>query len=69
VSTGQPTAATATVNLVDADGGERTTALHRTGPVDAVCQALNAFRRGYPIELVNSAVKSVTEENRCQWAK
>ncbi|NQV11194.1 MAG: 2-isopropylmalate synthase [Cyanobacteria bacterium] len=60
VSTGSQLQPTATVTLVDADGGERTTAAIGTGPVDAVCQALNALA-GVPNELVEFSVKSVTE--------
>jgi len=60
VSTGSQLQPTATVTLVDADGGERTTASIGTGPVDAVCQALNALA-GVPNELVEFSVKSVTE--------
>jgi 2-isopropylmalate synthase len=60
VSTGTNLQPTATVTLVTADGAERTEAAIGTGPVDAVCQALNSLAR-VPNELVEFSVKSVTE--------
>ncbi|MCP9884416.1 2-isopropylmalate synthase [Synechococcus sp. ATX 2A4] len=60
VSTGTHLQPTATVTLVTADGAELTGAAIGTGPVDAVCQALNALAR-VPNELVEFSVKSVTE--------
>ncbi len=60
VSTGTNLQPTATVTLVTADGAELTGAAIGTGPVDAVCQALNALAR-VPNELVEFSVKSVTE--------
>jgi 2-isopropylmalate synthase len=46
---------------VEAAGGEeRSAACIGTGPVDAVCQALNQLA-GVPNELVEFSVKSVTE--------
>jgi len=51
---------TATVTLVNGDGAELTEAAIGTGPVDAVCQALNHLAR-VPNELVEFSVKSVTE--------
>ncbi len=60
VSTGTHLQPTATVTLMTADGAELTGAAIGTGPVDAVCQALNALAR-VPNELVEFSVKSVTE--------
>jgi len=60
VSTGTNLQPTATVTLLTADGAERTEAAIGTGPVDAVCQALNSLAR-VPNELVEFSVKSVTE--------
>jgi len=60
VSTGTNLQPTATVTLLTADGAERTQAAIGTGPVDAVCQALNSLAR-VPNELVEFSVKSVTE--------
>ena len=60
VSCGSSLSPTATVTLADEDGREQTTASIGTGPVDAVCQALNALA-GEPNELVEFSVKSVTE--------
>ncbi|MEN9542324.1 MAG: hypothetical protein RLZZ459_2415 [Cyanobacteriota bacterium] len=60
VSTGTSLQPTATVTLVNSDGAELTEAAIGTGPVDAVCQALNRLAC-VPNELVEFAVKSVTE--------
>ena len=60
VSTGTNLQPTATVTLVNSDGAELTEAAIGTGPVDAVCQALNHLAR-VPNELVEFSVKSVTE--------
>ncbi|CAI8415607.1 MAG: 2-isopropylmalate synthase [Cyanobium sp. ARS6] len=60
VSCGSSLSPTATVTLADEDGKEQTMASIGTGPVDAVCQALNALA-GEPNELVEFSVKSVTE--------
>ncbi len=60
VSTGTSLRPTATVTLVTSDGAELTGAAIGTGPVDAVCQALNDLAR-VPNELVEFSVKSVTE--------
>lgn len=60
VSTGTNLQPTATVTLITSDGAELTEASIGTGPVDAVCQALNSLAR-VPNELVEFSVKSVTE--------
>ena len=60
VSTGTNLQPTATVTLVNSDGAELTEVAIGTGPVDAVCQALNQLAR-VPNELVEFSVKSVTE--------
>ena len=60
VSTGTNLQPTATVTLVDSEGGERSVASIGTGPVDAVCQALNQLAQ-VPNDLVEFSVKSVTE--------
>ena len=60
VSCGSSLSPTATVTLADEDGKEQTMASIGTGPVDAVCQALNSLA-GVPNELVEFSVKSVTE--------
>ncbi|MGB7564502.1 MAG: 2-isopropylmalate synthase [Prochlorococcaceae cyanobacterium] len=60
VSTGTNLQPTATVTLITSDGAELTEASIGTGPVDAVCQALNNLAR-VPNELVEFSVKSVTE--------
>ena len=60
VSCGTGLQPTATVTLTDADGAELTEAAIGTGPVDAVCQALNRLAQ-VPNELVEFSVKSVTE--------
>ncbi|MBM5815591.1 MAG: 2-isopropylmalate synthase [Cyanobacteria bacterium K_Offshore_surface_m2_239] len=59
VSCGTGLLPTATVTVETADG-EASTASIGTGPVDAVCQALNALM-DVPNELVEFSVKSVTE--------
>jgi 2-isopropylmalate synthase len=60
VSCGTGLQPTATVSLITADGAELTEAAIGTGPVDAVCQALNRLAR-VPNELVEFSIKSVTE--------
>ena len=60
VSTGTNLQPTATVTLLNSDGAELTQAAIGTGPVDAVCQALNRLAQ-VPNELVEFSVKSVTE--------
>jgi 2-isopropylmalate synthase len=60
VSCGTNLRPTATVTLRTADGAELTQAAIGTGPVDAVCQALNQLV-DVPNELVEFSVKSVTE--------
>ena len=60
VSCGTGLQPTATVSLETQDGVELTEAAIGTGPVDAVCQALNRLAR-VPNELVEFSVKSVTE--------
>jgi 2-isopropylmalate synthase len=60
VSCGTGLLPTATVSLTTSDGAELTDAAIGTGPVDAVCQALNRLAR-VPNELVEFSVKSVTE--------
>jgi 2-isopropylmalate synthase len=60
VSCGTGLQPTATVTLINADGAELTEAAIGTGPVDAVCQALNRLAN-VPNELVEFSVKSVTE--------
>ena len=60
VSTGTNLQPTATVTLGTSDGAELTEAAIGTGPVDAVCRALNQLAR-VPNELVEFSVKSVTE--------
>ena len=60
VSCGKGLHPTATVSLIDRDGAELIEAAIGTGPVDAVCQALNRLAR-VPNELVEFSVKSVTE--------
>jgi 2-isopropylmalate synthase len=60
VSCGTGLLPTATVTLEVAGGEERSAACIGTGPVDAVCQALNQLA-GVPNELVEFSVKSVTE--------
>jgi 2-isopropylmalate synthase len=60
VSCGTGLLPTATVTLETLEGGERSQAAIGTGPVDAVCQALNQLAQ-VPNELVEFSVKSVTE--------
>ena len=60
VSCGTGLQPTATVTLVTGDGAELSEAAIGTGPVDAVCQALNRLAQ-VPNELVEFSVKSVTE--------
>jgi 2-isopropylmalate synthase len=60
VSCGTGLQPTATVTLATADGTELTEAAIGTGPVDAVCRALNRLAQ-VPNELVEFSVKSVTE--------
>jgi 2-isopropylmalate synthase len=60
VSCGTGMRPTATVTLETAEGEERSEAAIGTGPVDAVCQALNRLA-AVPNELVEFSVKSVTE--------
>ena len=60
VSCGSSLRPTATVTLGDDDAGERTVSAVGTGPVDAVCRALNTLA-GIPNELIEFSVKSVTE--------
>ncbi len=60
VSCGSNLQPTATVTLTTSDGAEITEASIGTGPVDAVCQALNRLAQ-VPNELVEFSVKSVTE--------
>ena len=60
VSCGSSLKPTATVTLSDDDGAERTVSAVGTGPVDAVCRALNDLA-GVPNELMEFSVKSVTE--------
>ena len=60
VSCGNSLCPTATVTLADEDGQEKTTSAVGTGPVDAVCRALNALA-DEPNELMEFSVKSVTE--------
>ncbi|MFO7629543.1 MAG: alpha-isopropylmalate synthase regulatory domain-containing protein, partial [Prochlorococcaceae cyanobacterium] len=60
VSCGTDLLPTATVSLETSDGEERSAAAIGTGPVDAVCQALNLLA-GVPNELVEFSIKSVTE--------
>jgi len=60
VSCGTNLQPTATVSLTTSDGALITEAAIGTGPVDAVCQALNRLAQ-VPNELVEFSVKSVTE--------
>jgi len=60
VSCGTGLLPTATVTLETREGGEQSQAAIGTGPVDAVCQALNQLAQ-VPNELVEFSVKSVTE--------
>jgi len=61
VSCGNASKPTATVTLLNAeDNTEDTAVAIGTGPVDAVCEALNKLA-GVPNELIEFSVKSVTE--------
>ncbi|BEV36557.1 2-isopropylmalate synthase [Synechococcus sp. M16CYN] len=60
VSCGSSSRPTATVTLADEEGGENTISAVGTGPVDAVCHALNLLA-DIPNNLVEFSVKSVTE--------
>ena len=60
VSCGTALKPTATVTLADQDGTEQTTVAIGTGPVDAVCKALDSLA-GENNELIEFSVKSVTE--------
>jgi len=60
VSCGTGLLPTATVTIATEDGSEHSEACIGTGPVDAVCQALNHLAQ-VPNELVEFSVKSVTE--------
>jgi 2-isopropylmalate synthase len=60
VSCGSRSLPTATVTLRTRDGAELSEACIGTGPVDAVCQALNRLAQ-VPNELVEFSIKSVTE--------
>ncbi|QEY30992.1 2-isopropylmalate synthase [Synechococcus sp. RSCCF101] len=60
VSCGTTLLPTATVTLRTRDGADLSEASMGTGPVDAVCQALNRLAR-VPNDLVEFSIKSVTE--------
>ena len=60
VSCGTNLCPTATVTLVDSEGHESTTAATGTGPVDAVCRAIDALV-DVPNELVEFSIQAVTE--------
>ena len=60
VSCGTRLKPTATVTLAEENGQEQTVSAVGTGPVDAVCRALNQLA-GVPNELIEFSVKSVTE--------
>ena len=60
VSCGNHSLPTATVRLIDPDGQNMADAALGTGPVDAVCKAINRIV-GIPNELTEFTVKSVTE--------
>ena len=60
VSCGTRLKPTATVTLSEENGPEQTVSAVGTGPVDAVCRALNQLA-GVPNELIEFSVKSVTE--------
>ena len=60
VSCGSSLKPTATVTLSEENGVEQTVSAVGTGPVDAVCRALNKLA-GVPNELIEFSVKSVTE--------
>jgi 2-isopropylmalate synthase len=57
---GDPGIPTATVELIDADGGHLIDASHGDGPVDAVCNAINRIV-GVPVEMTEFTVQSVTK--------
>ncbi|MGN0262448.1 MAG: 2-isopropylmalate synthase [Eggerthellaceae bacterium] len=59
ISCGQPSTPTATVTLVDPFGKERTACDFGTGPVDAVCKAINKIVRA-DCELTEFSVQAVT---------
>ncbi len=60
VSCGTRLKPTATVTLAEENGQDQTVSAVGTGPVDAVCRALNQLA-GVPNELMEFSVKSVTE--------
>ena len=60
VSCGTRLKPTATVTLSEENGPDQTVSAVGTGPVDAVCRALNQLA-GVPNELIEFSVKSVTE--------
>ena len=60
VSCGSTLRPTATITLANQDGQEDTVSAVGTGPVDAVCRALDSLV-GEPNELIEFSVKSVTE--------
>ena len=60
VSCGNTLRPTATITLANQDGVEETISAVGTGPVDAVCRALDSLA-GEPNELIEFSVKSVTE--------
>ncbi len=60
VSCGSALKPTATVTISDQEGNEQTTVALGTGPVDAVCKALDLLA-SEPNELIEFSVKSVTE--------
>ena len=60
MSCGSSLKPTATVTLSEENGAEQTLSAVGTGPVDAVCRALNQLA-GVPNELIEFSVKSVTE--------
>ena len=59
ISCGQPSTPTATVTLIDPFGKERTACDFGTGPVDAVCKAINKIVRA-DCELTEFSVQAVT---------
>ncbi len=60
VSCGNTLRPTATITLADQNGQEETASAVGTGPVDAVCRALDSLT-DEPNELIEFSVKSVTE--------
>ncbi|MXY19457.1 MAG: 2-isopropylmalate synthase, partial [Synechococcus sp. SB0664_bin_36] len=60
VSCGTNLRPTATVTLEDSQGGQATTAAIGTGPVDAVCRAIDELVK-VPNELVEFSIQAVTE--------